>query len=131
MEHKNFLSIDWGQAKIGVALAHAETRIAVPYAIWPVDDHLWPLLTETLAVENIGTVVFGDPEHVVIEADEKREQFYQKLCQLDVAVVHFNEMFTTKMAQANLKETQKKAISAYDDAEAARIMLTDWLSLPE
>jgi RNase H-fold protein (predicted Holliday junction resolvase) len=124
---KNYLSLDWGKAKIGVALAHAETRIAVPYGIWPVDEKLWPILEEIIEIEDIGTVVLGDPEHPEKSVEEELQEVETKLTSLGVAVVRMNEMFTTKMAGAARKEAEKKYIQAYDDAEAARIMLTDWL----
>lgn len=124
---KNFLAIDWGKAKIGVALAHAETRIAVPYGIWPADENLWTVLEEILRVENVGTVVLGDPEHPEKSVEAELQTVETKLKTLGVEVVRMNEMFTSKMAQAAHKEADKKYIMAYDDAEAARIMLTDWL----
>jgi RNase H-fold protein (predicted Holliday junction resolvase) len=124
---KNFLALDWGRAKVGVALAHAETRIAVPYGIWPVDENLWPILEEIIQIEEIGTVILGDPEHPEADFAEELTQVRAKLTALAVRVIMQNEMFTSKMAQANRLEAAKKAIQAYDDAEAARIMLTDWL----
>lgn len=127
METKNFLALDWGRAKVGVALAHTETRIAVPYGIWPVDENLWSILEEILHIEEIGTVILGDPEHPEADFAEELMQVREKLATLGVVVVMQNEMFTSKMAQANRLEAAKKAIQAHDDAEAARIMLTDWL----
>ena len=109
METKNFLALDWGRAKVGVALAHAETRIAVPYGIWPVDENLWSILEEILHREEIGTVILGDPEHPEADFAEELMQVREKLATLGVV------------------EAAKKAIQAHDDAEAARIMLTDWL----
>ena len=127
MNQKNFLAIDWGKAKVGVALAHAETRVAVPYGIWPVDEKLWEILAEVLTVENIGTVVLGDPEHPEKSLETELVGVENKLKDLGVEVVRINEMFTTKMAQAARREAEKKFISASDDAEAAKIMLSDWL----
>ena len=127
METKNFLAIDWGRAKVGVALAHAETRIAVAYGIWTVDENLWPILEEVMNIGEIGTVILGDAEHPEADFAEELLQVREKLASLGVQVIMQNEMFTSKMAQANRLEAAKKAIQAYDDAEAARIMLTDWL----
>jgi len=36
-------------------------------------------------------------------------------------------MFSTKMAHFNLKKQGKKEIKKYDDKEAARIILQEWL----
>lgn len=127
MNEKNFLALDWGRAKIGVALAHAETRIAVAYGIWPVDENLWKILEEIITLEEIATVILGDPEHPEADFASELEIVRERLKNLGMEVVMQNEMFTSKMAQANRLEAAKKAIQAYDDAEAARIMLADWL----
>jgi len=127
METKNFLAVDWGRSKVGVALAHAETRIAVAYGIWPVDENLWPLLEDIIRIEDIGTVILGDPEHPEADFEAELQLAREKFLELSVKVIMQNEMFTSKMAQANRLEAAKKSIQAYDDAEAARIMLTDWL----
>jgi putative Holliday junction resolvase len=125
---KNYLGIDWGRAKIGVALAHAETRLAVAYGVWPVDEHLFPILREVVRLENIGTVILGDPEHADTGNQEAIRKFKEKLeGALGIGVVLQNEMFTSKMAAANLREAGESARSAFDDAEAARILLADWL----
>lgn len=126
---KNFLGIDWGEKKIGVALAHAETRVAVTYGTWPVDAHLWPILREIVSLEGIGTIVLGDPEHPDTQNQESLQKFKNKLERdLRVTVVLQNEMFTSKMAAHNLREVEQRAKGAPDDAEAARIILSDWLS---
>jgi RNase H-fold protein (predicted Holliday junction resolvase) len=123
----NYLAIDWGRAKIGVALAHAETRIAVPYGIWPVDEKLPDILREIVHLEEIGLIILGDPEHEKNSSMPEITLFREGLLTLGVEVVLVNEMFTSKMAQANRKEADKRYQVAYDDAEAARIMLTDYL----
>lgn len=128
---KNFLALDWGKAKIGVALAHTETRIPVPYGIWPVDQNLWPILEEVIQIENIGTVILGDPEHPEKSTEAELQKVEKKLTSFGVEVVRMNEMFTSKMAQASRKDAGKKYLEAYDDAEAARIMLMDWLALKD
>lgn len=128
METKNFLGIDWGKAKVGVALAHAETKIAMAYATWDQDGHLWPYLKETVALEDIGQIVLGTPAYVEDGHKDEIAAFAEKLeSELGVEVISKNEMFTTKMAQANLAESKKKDLAAYDDAEAARILLQEWL----
>ncbi len=88
---------------------------------------MWPILEEIIRIEEIGTVILGDPEHPEADFAEELAEVKEKLTSLRVKVIMQNEMFTSKMAQANRLEAAKKAIQAYDDAEAARIMLTDWL----
>lgn len=125
---KNFLGIDWGKAKVGVALGHAETKIAVAYATWAQDAKLFPYLKETVELEGIGKIILGTPAYVEAGHKDEIALFAEKLeKELGVEVISKNEMFTTKMAQANLAESKKKDLAAYDDAEAARILLQDWL----
>jgi RNase H-fold protein (predicted Holliday junction resolvase) len=44
-----------------------------------------------------------------------------------VEVEYQNEMFTTKLAQAHLIEKRVKGIKRFDDQEAARIILQEWI----
>jgi RNase H-fold protein (predicted Holliday junction resolvase) len=60
---------------------------------------------------------------------EKLGKLIQKL--FSVNVVYQNEMFTTKIAQARLIERGEKKVSKRDDAEAARIILQEWLDINE
>ncbi len=125
----NYLGIDWGAANIGVALAHAETGVALPYATLANDGDLIRRLGDIIASEDIGTIVIGIPEYA---HRAKEESGGEKLglalsVGFGVAVEYQNEMFTTKMAQANLIERGEKGVSKHDDAEAARIILQEWL----
>jgi RNase H-fold protein (predicted Holliday junction resolvase) len=47
--------------------------------------------------------------------------------ELGVPVAYQDEMFTTKMAQENIKARGGRNIAAADDQEAARIILQSWL----
>ena len=137
----NYLGIDWGAVKVGVALAHKETKLALAYATLQNDQYLLKRLGAIIAAENIAIVVIGiairgvtrnvaggkslgnhqDAEH----AGKKLGRLIEK--RFSVSVVYQNEMFTTKMAQDRLKESGAKRISKIDDAEAARIILQEWL----
>ncbi|MEI9966340.1 MAG: RuvX/YqgF family protein [Candidatus Moraniibacteriota bacterium] len=119
-----------GESKIGVALAHAETRIAVPYAVWRQDEPVWEYLREVVDIENIGQVILGLPAYAEAGHEQEIRAFAESLRrELAVEVIFANEMFTTKMARANLTESKKRDLAAYDDAEAASILLRDWLAI--
>ena len=49
------------------------------------------------------------------------------MAKFPIRIEYQNEMFTTKMAQANLIERGVKHVSLHDDEEAARIILQEWL----
>ncbi|OGI18680.1 MAG: hypothetical protein A3J06_01650 [Candidatus Moranbacteria bacterium RIFCSPLOWO2_02_FULL_48_19] len=137
----NYLGIDWGSVKVGVALAHDETRLALAYATLENTKELLSRLGEIIAREHIGTVVIGIPVRNAMRNGaggssyinrEEVEYAGEKLGRLlrqrfSVRVEYQNEMFTTKMAQANLIERGEKGVSQHDDEEAARIILQEWL----
>lgn len=126
---KNFLGIDWGSVKVGLALAHEETRVALAYATFENTKDLLTRLGKIIAVEHIGTVVIGIPSYINRgEVEYEGEKLGRLLEQrFPVSVEYQNEMFTTKMAQANLIERGEKDVSLHDDEEAARIILQEWL----
>lgn len=126
-EKQNFLGIDWGERKIGLALAHAETRVALPYGILINDATLFEQLTTILQDEAIDTVIVGVPSGRG-EAEHPATTFGRTLEEkLHVSVKYQNEMFTSKLAQGNLLLQGHKEVSQGDDAEAAKIILQDWL----
>jgi len=140
-EKDNYLGIDWGSAKVGVALAHAETRLALAYTTLKNDVHLLKNIGELLEKEAIGTVVIGTSARTAAQSMADRRQQSdtsqeehegEKLGKLlaerfGVVAVYQDEMFTSKMAQANLIAQGEKHVSAHDDAEAASILLQSFL----
>lgn len=128
-EGVNYLGIDWGESKIGLALAHAETRIALAYAVVPNDASLIKRLEIIIKAESIGTVVIGIPSYRERgQAVSKGEVLGDTLkARMPIQVEFFDEMFTSKLAQQNLIESGKKAVTQKDDSEAARIILQEWL----
>lgn len=127
MNMKNYLGIDWGEKEIGVALAHAETRLALALTILPNDDLLWEKLAATLQENEAGAVIIGIPHYKEEGTMNKAKHFSQEFQKHfpDVKVVLSDEMFTSKMATERLRENDKKGQK--DHAEAARILLSEWL----
>ena len=127
-EKQNFLGLDWGKAKIGVALAHAETRLALAYSVLPNDGKLLDALGALFEQEEIGTVVIGIHKSDAYQGEHEGEKLGKKIAErFSVAVEYQDEMFTSKMAQQNLIAQGEKHVSAHDDAEAASILLQSWL----
>lgn len=128
-EIKHILGIDYGKADVGLALADEETKIAFAYATIKNDKNFLQNLAEIIEKENVKTVVIGVPSYInreEVEYDsEKLGKFLEE--NLKIEVEYQNEMFTTKMAQAKLIEKGVKGIKRYDDQEAARIILQEWL----
>lgn len=128
-EHSNYLGIDWGVKKIGLALAHDETKVAVAYATLSNDATLWPTLKDILEKEAITLVVVGIPSRRGSDETQHPVQvFAERLREVSgVVVVLADEMFTSKLAQELMKERGEKQVMAHDDAEAAKILLQEWL----
>lgn len=128
--NKAYLGIDWGASDVGVALADGETKMAFTYVTLANDKKLLQHLAEIIEREDVGTVVIGIPSHVNREEVEYAgERLGEALKETisGIRVEYQNEMFTTKMAQANLIERGAKRVSSHDDEEAARIILQEWL----
>jgi putative holliday junction resolvase len=124
-----YLGMDFGKAKVGLAMADGETRMAFAYGTLPNDKNLKEKLAEIVSKEGVGSMVVGIPSYVKIGSVEtearKLGEFLEK--SLKVGVFYEDEMFTTKMAETNLKEKGAKGIKRFDDQEAARIILQEWL----
>ncbi len=123
------LAIDFGTAKIGLAMADMETKIAFAYGEIENDSKLFQKIEEIIKKEEIGLVIIGElsfqgGNQKAFEAKKIGEKIRQDF---GVEVEYQEEMFTTKMAEDNLKVAGKKEIKKLDNAEAARIILESWL----
>lgn len=129
MEVKNYLGVDYGKSKVGLALADSEARMAFGYGTLDNDKNFLQKLAEIVEKENIGKVIIGIPSYInreqAIYPGEKLGNFLKD--KLKVKVEYQDEMFTTQQAQRNLIEKGVKGIKRYDDQEAARIILQSWL----
>lgn len=128
--NKKYLGIDWGSAKIGLAIAEGETRMSFGYGKLESDKNLLENLIKIISQEDITDVIIGIPEHFFRnKKDFVGKSLADNLRQrAGVGVFFQNEMFTTKMAEANLIERGVKKIKHFDDQEAARIILQEWLN---
>lgn len=123
----HILAIDFGSAKVGLAFSEKETQTAFALGVLMVGDNFFNELEEIIKEKEIDLVLLGKPKWMEDSQDKKYEKlidFIRDKLKIELKIVE--EMFTSKMAQSNLKEAGKKNISK-DDAEAARIMLQDWL----
>ncbi len=126
--YKNYLGLDWGATKVGVALAHEEIRTALAYGVLKNDAVLVKGIGSLIEKEAIGTIVIGIHKSATFHGEHEGEKLGKLLGeQLGVKVAYHDEMFTSKMAQSNLIAQGEKHVSAHDDAEAASILLQSWL----
>lgn len=124
-----YLGLDYGSSNVGAALANSETRMAFAHGVLKNDKDFLKNLKELAEKEEISAIVIGIPSY----GDKKEEEYPGKIIgkiiekELEIKVFYQDEMFTTRMAQANLKETGMKRVKRFDDQEAARIILQEWL----
>ena len=129
----HILGIDFGKAKVGLALADGETKMAFAYSTITNDKNLLQNIAEIVEKEHVKKIIIGVPAYFNTKNVEYEGETFGKLIQkvIDIPVFYQNEMFTTKMAQANLIEKKVKGVKNYDDEEAARIILQEWLDRSE
>jgi len=123
------LGIDYGQSKVGLAMADSETRMAFSYTTLDNDRNFLQKLEEIVKKENISTVIIGIPSYInreqAVYPGEKLGEFLKK--KMEIEIEYQSEMFTTREAQRNLIERGVKGIKKYDDQEAAKLILQGWL----
>ena len=126
----HYLGIDYGRSNIGLALADEETKLSFAHDTYKNDKDLLQKIAALAEEQNIQKIKIGIPSCInkeTIEPEAKRlGSVLEKT--LKIEVFYQNEMFTTKMAQANLKEKGVKGIKKQDDKEAAKIILQEWLN---
>ena len=126
---KYLLGIDYGEGKIGLAIADNETRMAFAYGTLLNDKDLLQNILKIIEKEKIRTVVIGIPKRV---NDKKNEYAGEKLGRAilkegSVLVEYQDEIYSTKIARENLKEKGMRNISRLDHEESARIILDSFL----
>ncbi len=126
-----YLGIDYGESKVGLAIADGETRMAFAYGTLANDKDFLHKLGEIVERENITTVVIsflsGPTARPKRNADGPRSLGNSVSKLTGVGVEYQNEMYSTRLAERNLIEKGVKKIKRYDDQEAARIILQSWL----
>ena len=131
METFSYLGVDWGEKKVGVAIADSETRMAFSLVTLPNDGHIIEAIGEIIEARSVREIVIGIPSHVNRERVEYGgEKLGEQLSERFQVAVHYeNEMFTTKMARAELIARGVRGdLDAQDDREAARIILESFLA---
>ncbi len=128
-EESTYLGIDFGRSKIGLAIADEETRMAFAFDTLKNDNKFLENLRKIMVSKQVKTIIIGMVRHENDpESAAEKEKFGQMLeKELGVPVAYQDEMFTTKMAQENIKARGGRNIAAADDQEAARIILQSWL----
>lgn len=120
----NYLSLDFGLKKIGLALSAGE--IASPYKVLPTKGFLGGL-PNIIKKENIGTIIIGLSDGKIGEETQKFIAELKKI--IDLPVIPYDETMTTKDAISKLIEGggSQKSRHQKEDAAAAALILQSYL----
>lgn len=130
-ETSHILGIDFGKAKIGLAIADSETRMAFAFDTLENNNNFIAKLNEIIKKKNVTVIVMGIVRHEKDPKSVKEKMDFAEMIKKEtgIFVAFQDEMFTTKLAQENIKKRGDRNISQKDDQEAARIILQEWLDL--
>ena len=127
---KQLLALDVGDARIGIALGDSGVRIAIPHGAIDVDGSEIETIAR-LSIENdIDTIVVGYPRNQSGEATAQTasvESFAEKLEDFDARIVFQDESLTSVIAEKRLMQRGGAYTKGDIDAEAATIILQDYM----
>ena len=126
MSSKNFLALDVGERRIGLAMADSQVKIAVPFGWLENSEKIIQEITELVLRHDIDVIVVGYPRNQSGEPT-KQTEFVKQFAdiELDTEIVFQDESLTSVQAEQRLGNKIKD--KGEIDAEAASIILQDFL----
>lgn len=131
------IALDVGERRIGMAIASMVARLPAPYLTLDRQQitDVFAEIERLIAQESAGVIVVGLPRDMQGNETEQTRQVRQFADELQVRlkrpVVLQDEAATSINAEARLKERGKPYSKADIDAEAAAIILQDFLAQAE
>lgn len=126
----NLLALDIGGRRIGVAKGDTVLRIAHPYETVVVDGSEFTKLEAIIKDVEPEKIVVGFPRNQSGEATAQTQDvqaFAEQLKRFGIPIVFQDESLTSVIAEQRLIETAKPYTKEMIDAEAAAIILQDYL----
>ncbi|HSQ42539.1 MAG TPA: Holliday junction resolvase RuvX [Fibrobacteraceae bacterium] len=138
MQRSRYLAIDYGDRRVGIAVADGDVPIAFPReTIDRQKTPLWDRLLQIIATEHATELVVGWPAHPDGRPDGKQvdvQRFVEDLRQRTPLPIHLQDEAYSSMAAlqatAHLKRKDKRDKGRVDRA-AATIILQTWLDQRE
>lgn len=124
------LALDVGEKRIGVALADMAVRIAVPFETIEVDGNEIAAIAKLIITESTDIVVVGYPRNQAGEVTAQTayvEQFAAQLTDIAPKLVFQDESLTSVLAEQQLQSHKRPYSKGDIDAQAAAIILQDYL----
>ncbi len=129
-QSKVYLALDVGEKRIGVAVGDDTVKIAVPLDTVEVDGHEIERIARHIVTESPVAVIIGYPRNQSGEATAQTafvEEFAKKLEDIAPKVIFQDESLTSVLAENRLKSYKKPYTKADIDAQAAALILQDYL----
>ena len=133
------IALDVGEKRIGVAKADSSVKIAVPFGMIPVDGQEMLAITRLCKIQNIDCIVIGMPRNLQGQLT-KQSEYVQNFVNIlntslqntrpngkSIELYYQDESLTSVQAKQNLKNRGYNRQSGDVDAEAATIILQDFL----
>jgi putative Holliday junction resolvase len=119
-KNRNYLGVDWGEKRIGLAIGNSENKVAIPFKVITNLNELKNVIEDV----EIDTIVLGMPSKL----DQKKSRSYREVEKFiselrkidDIEIKTIDERFTSK-AVDSLGGTEKT--KAAKDAVAAMLIL--------
>ncbi len=127
-----FLALDVGEKRIGVARGDSDTRIAIPVGFVETGGLEWQEIARTANFYGVRRFIVGLPRNnqgqETAQSAYAREFARQLIKQIPDARVKFqDETLTSVVAEERLKQSGRRYTKGDIDAEAAAIILQDYL----
>lgn len=129
------LGIDYGTARVGLAVSDELGILASPYTVLSYSKGVIEEIAEIVRKENVGEVVVGMPYGLKgesTESTERTKRFAEKLREaLSCTVAEWDEAFSSRravarMVEAGVRKSQRRR-KENTDAWAAAIILQEYL----
>ncbi len=125
---EKLLGIDYGEKKVGLAIADTETKIASPFKILNNDKNILAKISEICQEEEISKIVIGLPLTLKSSTSKQTKivfSFIEKLKKATyLPIIEQDERLSSSYAKSLLKEMKVKHM---DDDVAAMIILQSYL----
>ena len=133
------IALDVGEKRIGVAKADSSVKIAVPVGMLPVDGQEIPSIIKLCKIQSTDIIVVGMPRNLQGQLTKQSEYVKTFVKSLNAALLDTkpnnktvkiflqDESLTSVQAKQNLKAKGFDKKSGSIDAEAAAIILQDFL----
>jgi len=126
----NFLSLDVGERRVGVAIANVVARLPRPLVTLDNTEQIWQEIAGLIAEHDVETLVVGLPRNLSGEDTAQTtyvRDFAAKIEGIEIAFQ--DEALTSRKAENELQQRGKPFAKGDIDALAATYILEDYLSM--